>query len=115
MFSGSTGYSRTLLYDSSTGNSANSNVMFTSTGNVGMGITNPSQPLKVSEQKKSIETGRVEQGSESSQEFVTEYGTFNSWRSHFVEYHLLPVSQKPNEKRDLVVYCTGCGVKIRKG
>jgi hypothetical protein len=71
------GDARMLLTDSTTA-FTNSNVTLTSNGNVGLGAANPRDQLRVSKQKKSVETGRVDKGSESKQEFVTEFGTFNA-------------------------------------
>ncbi len=58
------------------------------------------------------ETGRIEQGSISSQKFETvnmdfEYSTF-----HSIEYSLLPTSDKPMEVKDLRKYCSSCGKKL---
>lgn len=63
--------------------------------------------------KKSIETGRVEMGSESSQKLQTVDKTFDSWAFHTVEYKMLPLSQKVNSSEDLSVkrYCSNCGAK----
>ncbi len=62
---------------------------------------------------KKIETGRVEQGSDSSQSFKTIDKQFNSWAFHTVEYKLLPISQKVNTTEDIKVrqYCGNCGSK----
>lgn len=66
---------------------------------------------------KSIETGRVEQGSHSDQKFRTVNKDFEYFAFHTVEYKLLPVSQKINTAEDLnvKVYCTNCGTKLGKG
>ena len=65
---------------------------------------------------KSIETGRVEKGSESNQKLDVVYLNWESWAFHTVEYKLLPVSQKINTTQDLNVkrYCTSCGFKLNK-
>jgi hypothetical protein len=67
--------------------------------------------------KKSIETGRVEQGATSKQEFQNVDKTFNTYPFHTVEYKLLPVSQMLVQSEDLSVrrYCANCGSKTRKG
>jgi hypothetical protein len=49
-----------------------------------------------SKKSKSIETGRVEKGSHSSQEFKTVSKSFEPLPFHTVEYKLLPASQKIN-------------------
>ncbi len=66
---------------------------------------------------KSIETGRVEKGSDSDQKVVTVNKTFDYFAVHTVEYKMLPVSQKINTVEDIQVkvYCTNCGAKLGKG
>jgi len=65
---------------------------------------------------KSIETGRVEQGSVSDQKVVTVDKKFEYWAFHTIEYKMLPVSQKINTVDDIQVkvYCTNCGAKLGK-
>jgi hypothetical protein len=65
---------------------------------------------------KSIETGRVDKGSHSSQAFKTVNKSFESWAFHTIEYKLLPISQKINTLEDInvKVYCTNCGAKLGK-
>lgn len=65
---------------------------------------------------KSIETGRVEQGSQSDQKFKTVDKDFEWFAFHTVEAKLLPVSQKINTAEDIKVkvYCTNCGAKLHK-
>lgn len=71
-------------------------------------------PVKRS--KKTIETGRVEKGSHSNQEFEYVSKDFQYFPFHTVEYKLLPVSQKVNTLADVNVkrYCTNCGHKLGK-
>lgn len=66
---------------------------------------------------KTVETGRVEQGSSSDQKFETVNKDFEYFAFHTVEYKLLPISQKINTVEDLnvKVYCTNCGSKLGKG
>ncbi len=66
---------------------------------------------------KTIETGRVEQGSNSDQKFKTVNKDFEYFAFHTVEYKLLPLSQKTIGSEDLKVkvYCTNCGTKLGKG
>lgn len=65
---------------------------------------------------KTIETGRVEQGSSSDQKLKTVNKTFEYFAFHTVEYKLLPISQKINTVEDLnvKVYCSNCGHKLKK-
>lgn len=69
-----------------------------------------------SKKSKSIETGRIEKGSHSSQEFKTVSKSFEPFPFHTVEYKLLPASQKINTVDDVNVkrYCTNCGHKLGK-
>ena len=62
---------------------------------------------------KSIETGRVEAGSDSNQTFQTVNKSFDYYAFHTAEYKLLPISQKINTSEDINVkrYCTNCGAK----
>jgi hypothetical protein len=78
-------------------------------------ITEPTKNLKA-KKSKSIETGRVEEGSYSDQEFKTVNKDFEYFAFHTVEAKLLPVSQKINTAEDIKVkvYCTGCGAKLHK-
>jgi len=66
---------------------------------------------------KSIETGRVEQGSESNQKLKTVNMSWEISPFHTLEYKLLPLSQKTIGSEDLKVkvYCTNCGTKLGKG
>lgn len=75
----------------------------------------PTKSLKA-KRSKSIETGRVEEGSHSDQKFKTVNKNFEWFAFHTVEAKLLPVSQKINTAEDIKVkvYCTNCGAKLHK-
>lgn len=76
-----------------------------------------SAPIKKSKVlSKSIETGRVEQGSTSNQKVVTVDKQFEYWAFHTIEYKMLPISQKINTAEDINVkrYCTQCAHKLSK-
>lgn len=60
------------------------------------------------------ETGRIEKGSYSDQQFEYDSTSFNSWHSWSTEWKILPKSQKPYVKEDLAVFCTECGAKRKK-
>ena len=66
--------------------------------------------------KKSIETGRVEKGSDSKQEIKYVDKSFEYTAFHTIEYKMLPESQKINTIADISVrvYCTNCGAKLGK-
>jgi DNA-directed RNA polymerase subunit M/transcription elongation factor TFIIS len=63
---------------------------------------------------KSVETGRVEQGSSSNQSFKTVNKEFNAWAVSTSVWKLLPESQKPIEKKDLIDKCPRCSTKLKK-
>jgi hypothetical protein len=64
--------------------------------------------------KKSIETGRVEKGSNSSQSFVTDSSSFKTYPSSSDWWKIKPKSTQVVTKEDLVTYCTECGSKRKK-
>lgn len=66
---------------------------------------------------KTIETGRIEEGSDSNQELIFVDKKFEIYSFYKVESKLLPESQKINTVKDLNVksYCTQCGHKQKKG
>lgn len=65
---------------------------------------------------KTIETGRVEEGSKSDQKFTTVNKEFEYFAFHTIEAKMLPISQKVNTSEDINVkkYCTNCGAKLGK-
>jgi len=104
---------------------------YNSTGyNVEMGCQEPNGTLTVSgnlifnsstggqstnslHSKKSIETGRVGEGSDSDQRFNTvdtKFEMFHTWSS---EWKLLPESRKLVVAEDLVLFCSGCGRRFK--
>lgn len=103
-------------------NSCNSNNLINCSASLNNNVTD--EPLKrklrtrtCSLNSTKMETGRVEMGSDSTQQFNIINKQFNSWAFHIVEYKLLPISQKVNTTDDINVrqYCGGCGLKITKG
>lgn len=66
-----------------------------------------------SKASKSIETGRVEAGNNSNQNFSQVYGDFNTYYSSRVAWKILPNSQKPVEVNELRNFCPACGHKIK--
>jgi hypothetical protein len=76
----------------------------------------PTKKLRTRSAKvtRSIETGRVEMGSSSDQEFKYVNKTFEYSPFHTIEYKMLPVSQKVNTVDDIQVkrYCVSCGAKV---
>ena len=67
-----------------------------------------------SSKNKSIETGRVEKGSNSDQSFQSVNKIFNLHTCSISIWKILPESQKIYDNKDLKVYCTNCGKKRKK-
>jgi hypothetical protein len=116
LFDGST--TTGALYSSSfTNNNSfyDENMTFNSCDN-SMSICSLSLDGVLSDETKSLnetkETGRIEQGSISNQQFETVNMDFDSWAFHTTEYTLLPTSEKPLEVKDLKKYCSQCGKKL---
>ena len=64
---------------------------------------------------KNIETGRIEKGSYSNQDFKNYYGDFESWYFKKETIHILPTSQKQVSSNDLKKqYCHNCGRKLNQ-
>lgn len=61
-----------------------------------------------------IETGRVEKGEKSKQEFTSIVGDFSLYSENSIEYKLLPESAKPVEITKIRNYCTECGTRMKK-
>jgi hypothetical protein len=82
--------------------------IFTTTG---LGTTSFIGNTSTSDAK--IETGRVEKGSESDQEFGISYEIFNTNVSWVKEWKILPFSAKDMTTKDLIKKCGGCGTKVK--
>ena len=125
----------TYVYDSLTAPIGNNfyttNLNYTSQSNMDVKLTSSNDTLSFSnnprsnkfeqprgrsfaKKLKSIETGRVEMGSKSDQTFKTVSKNFNSWTISTSVWKILPESQKPVEKKDLVENCPKCSTKIKK-
>jgi len=63
---------------------------------------------------KKVETGRVEKGEKSDQNFQNEYGSFNSIATCVSIVQIVPKSQKPIETHEIRNYCSGCGIRVKK-
>jgi hypothetical protein len=63
---------------------------------------------------RSLETGRVEKGSDSDQSFTYDNTSFNSYPFATNWWKIKPQSTKPLVREDLVTYCTECGSKRKK-
>jgi len=61
-----------------------------------------------------LETGRIERGGNSNQDFGKDYGNYSFYCAYKSEYQILPRSVKPVEVTELREYCTECGSRIKK-
>jgi predicted RNA-binding Zn-ribbon protein involved in translation (DUF1610 family) len=95
-----------LLYNSGTGNGSPNVFTTTTLGNSNIVGTTNTSDVK-------IETGRVEKGGESNQEFGTSYEMFNTYVSWTKEWKILPFSAKNITTKDLIKKCGGCGTKVK--
>lgn len=68
----------------------------------------------ISKNERSIETGRVEKGSDSNQSFTYDSTSFNTYPFATNSWKIKPQSTKPLVREDLVTYCTECGSKRKK-
>jgi hypothetical protein len=77
---------------------------------------NTSQNLRKSLQTDRFkETGRIEKGSDSKQEFESVDMDFNAYPSNYSTWRILPLSEKPFTTKEVnVLYCTNCGSKRKK-
>ena len=95
-------------------NSATLGLTSVNTSSIGGQSVRSAGPTKSIKRSKKTETGRVEQGSHSSQTFTTVNKKFLSWPMRTVEYHIKPTSTQPqNIRQVLTKYCTGCGKKAK--
>ena len=78
------------------------------------GIVDMNMEAPAAAAPKSMETGRIEKGSDSYQSFGYDHSTFNTFWSWKTVWKILPMSQKPIMREDLVVYCPNCQAKRRK-
>ena len=97
-----------LLYGSGSGIVNGNPTIFNTTG---LGNSNIIGNTSTSDAK--IETGRVEKGDKSDQEFGTSYEIFNTNVSWVKEWKILPFSAKDITTKDLVKKCGGCGTKVK--
>lgn len=101
------------------GTFSTSNTLLKNDGNVGKRritkneVTMDSMDFNESP-SRSLETGRVEKGSNSNQSFTYDSSSFNSYPSTTNWWKIKPKSTQVITKEDLVTYCTECGSKRKK-
>jgi predicted RNA-binding Zn-ribbon protein involved in translation (DUF1610 family) len=81
----------------------------------GNGVTNlNTASVNYVNYSNTMDTGRVEKGSVSDQEFVSVYMKFSSNMFCSSKWKILPVSEKHKFSEDIKTYCTSCGTKRKK-
>jgi hypothetical protein len=60
------------------------------------------------------ETGRVEKGEETNQQFTQTYDTFSVFPFETTSIKILPASNKPVTQSEIRNYCTECGTRMKK-
>lgn len=99
--------------DSATTLTSNANITSASASASYSTAASTAKSLGKARSAKTVETGRVEHGSYSSQNFKNVYYEFESWPFATKHFKLLPVSRKQYSDSDLrKVYCTNCGKKL---
>ena len=71
------------------------------------------KPNSLKKKSKSIETGRVEKGEESNQNFTNSYEQFYYHTSHTIKFKIQPASTKNINVEEIRQYCTECGTKMK--
>lgn len=76
-------------------------------------IQENSEPFE--EKSRSVkETGMIDQGSKSNQEFTVVNKAFVAVPYYTATLKLKPLSAKPVEAKDLICYCKQCGIKVNR-
>ena len=106
------GYSNTTGLYNSSGNWNLDQTYTTSTSSIDLGNSQNIFRCSVEEPKlKSLETGRVEKGETSKQDFKQVSGNFETISFHTIRYELKPQSTIISKIRN---YCPSCGLRLKK-
>lgn len=76
-------------------------------------FTNSFANTEISNSMRKVETGSVEQGSESNQELRSTHGNFEWFYTWSDEWKIMPYSQQPVQAKDLVERCAKCKTKLK--
>jgi len=99
-----------------TGSPYYGNMTFTSSNSIGDTTFTSSNSIgaNTSYLSNTIETGRVEKGDKSKQQFTNSYQNFEYNVSHQISLKILPLDNKNKTTDDIKHYCTECGSKAKK-
>jgi hypothetical protein len=107
-------YGNGLVYGSHSGNYIPYfGTTISTTGGVGYSTTTSTYNVSNASYTNSIDTGRIERGKKSSQDFTNSYQEFNYYTSHEVNFKIQPLSTKNKTTEDIRQYCTECGTKTK--
>ena len=84
------------------------NITFTTTG-----VGDFTYCSNTSSLSNNIETGRVEKGGKSKQQFTNSYNNFEYFVSHQISLKILPLGTKNKTTDEIKHYCTECGTKTK--
>lgn len=103
-------------YNTNVNLTSNSNTFTNYSSSINNVDYNTSQNLKKSLQTDRFkETGRIEKGSDSKQEFESVDMDFNVYPSNYSTWRILPLSEKPFTAKEVnVLYCGNCGIRRKK-
>jgi hypothetical protein len=93
------------------GSTTTNTAFYSSTSTGAIGSNGPSGPSGI---QANYETGRVEKGSSSNQNFSSVFMEFENYPCETVYMQILAESNKPAEISDLRNYCSGCGTRMKK-
>ena len=93
------------------GSTTTNTAFYSSTPTGAIGSNGPSGPSGI---LANYETGRVEKGSSSNQNFSSVFMEFENYPCETVYMQILAESNKPAEISDLRNYCSGCGTRMKK-
>jgi hypothetical protein len=105
-------------YNNTTNFNVSDNYNLTSNLNASVGFSNQSNDLnsrRLVKSKKTIETGKIEVGGSSNQNFKSVDKEFSFFSFHKVNLRILPLSHKISDTSEVVKvakYCTSCGYKV---
>ena len=105
--------SGTPYYGNITYSTNNVSSYYTNTSNFSTNYVNDNV-LSLGKRTKSLETGRVEKGGKSNQDFSYVNMNFNHYTCSVSEWKILPDSQKPVTTKDLIGKCPKCSTKFKK-